>query len=73
MYAGRDNEESPVTFFSWQPTKGKLKFGDQAVVENVRHFEIYLTGKTFTIETNHQALSFYTLQNSWKNVTEGGL
>ena len=59
----RDGVELPVAFFSRQLTKAEKNYSATdleglAVVSTVQHFEVYLTGTKFTIETDHQALSF---------------
>ena len=59
----RGEEELPVAFYSRKllPRERRFSAGELeglAVVEAVMHFEVYLITHPFTIETDHQALTF---------------
>ena len=55
----REGQELPVAFFqdSYVPVK-RITRQCLAVVNTVRHFEIHLVGKSFTLVTDHQALQY---------------
>ena len=57
----RDRAELPVVFYSRQLRGGKLNYTAtelecMAVKESVCHFEVYLHGHRFMVQTNHQPL-----------------
>ena len=57
----RDEMELPVAFFSRQLVERERSYAATeleclAVKESVRHFEVYLHGRQFTVQTDHQAL-----------------
>ena len=57
----RDSQELPVGFYSRQLKDAETRYPATeieclAVVEAVRHFEVYLHGRPFQMETDHKAL-----------------
>ena len=57
----RDEMELPVAFFSRllverERSYAAIELECLAVKESVRHFEVYLHGRQFTVQTDHQAL-----------------
>jgi len=59
----KDGQNYPVAFFSRKLTGPETRYGVTelealAIVEAVKHFEVYLRGARFTVETDHKALSF---------------
>ena len=59
----RNGEELPVVFHSQQLKTEERNYSvtdleGLVVVDSVRHFEVYLSGQKFVIETDHQALTF---------------
>ena len=57
----RDGAELPVAFYSRQLRDPETRYSVTeveclAVVESVRHFEVYLDGKLFVLQTDHRAL-----------------
>ena len=57
----RDGEELPVGFFSRQLKDAETRYSAReleclAVVDSIRHFEVYLHGRHFRVETDHKAL-----------------
>ena len=57
----RDGGEFPVAFYSRQLKDAETRYAVTeleclAVVEAIRHFEVYLDGRTFTVQTDHRAL-----------------
>ena len=59
----REGQELPVAFFSRQLHPSEKNYSSSeieclAVVDTVRHFEIHLVGKSFTLVTDHQALQY---------------
>ena len=57
----RDGAELPVAFYSRQLRDLETRFSVTeveclAVVESVRHFEVYLDGQLFVLQTDHRAL-----------------
>ena len=58
----RNGEELPVAFHSRQlktvENYSATDLEGLVVVDSVRHFEVYLSGRKFVIETDHQALTF---------------
>ena len=58
----RDGGELPVTFYSRQLKDAETRYAVTeleclAVVKAIRHFEVYLDGRTFTVQTDHRALA----------------
>ncbi len=59
----RNEQELPVAFYSRQLRAAETRYSATeleclAVVESVKHFEIYLDGHQFTIQTDHRALEY---------------
>ena len=57
----RDGAELPVAFYSRQQRDPETRYSVTeveclAVVESVRHFEVYLDGQLFVLQTDHRAL-----------------
>ena len=57
----RDGAELPVAFYSRQLQDPETRYSITeieclAVVESVRHFEVYLDGQLFVLQTDHRAL-----------------
>ena len=57
----RDSQELPVGFYSRQLKDAETRYSATeieclAVVEAVRHFEVYLNGRPFRVEMDHKAL-----------------
>ena len=57
----RDGGGLPVAFYSRQLKDAETRYAVTeleclAVVEAIRHFEVYLDGRTFTAQTDHRAL-----------------
>ena len=57
----RDGAELPVGFFSRQLREAETRYSASeleclAVVETIRHFEVYLHGRQFRVETDHKTL-----------------
>ena len=57
----RDGAELPVAFYSRQLRDPETRYSVTeveclAVVESVRHFEVYLDGQLFVLQTDHRAL-----------------
>ena len=64
----RDGEEIPVGYYSKKLIASEQKYAVTemeclAVVKAISHFEVYLTGRQFTVVTDHSALQY--LQSSW--------
>ena len=63
----RDGEELPVGYYSKKLIASEQKYAGTemeclAVVKAISHFEVYLTGRQFTVVTDHSALQY--LQSS---------
>lgn len=59
----RDGKEEPTGYFSRKLTDVQTRYTATeleclAIVKAIEHFEVYLTGRHFTIETDHRALQF---------------
>jgi len=53
----------PIAFYSRKLTGAEYRYSASelealAIIEAIKHFEVYLKGAKFTIETDHRALSF---------------
>ena len=64
----RNSAELPVAFFSRklcgaEQNYATLELECLAVVEAVRHFQVYLHGRDFTVQTDHQALEHLLSSN----------
>ena len=59
----RDGQELHVGYFSKKLSVAKQKYAVTeleclTVLKAISHFEVYLTGKTFTVVTDHKALQY---------------
>ena len=59
----REGLEVPVGFYSRKLSPAETNYAATqleglAVVAAITHFEIYLTGRSFVVETDHKALTF---------------
>ena len=59
----RDGEELPVSFFSKKQKPAESRYSAAeleclAIIRAVEHFAIYLTGRSFIVQTDHRALQF---------------
>ena len=59
----RDGEELPVSFFSKKLKPAETRYSAtelecQAIIRGVEHFAVYLTGRSFTVQTDYRALQF---------------
>ena len=57
----RDGVELPVAFYSWQLRGAETRYSASelkclAVVDSVRHFQVYLHGRSFLVQDDHKAL-----------------
>ena len=57
----RNGEEYPVAYYSRQLQGAEVNYSSTeleclAVVASIRHFEVYLAGRSFELVTDHQAL-----------------
>ena len=58
-----DDEELPVGYYSKKLLPAETRYSATemeflAVVRGVEHFEVYLLGKEFVVQTDHHALQF---------------
>ena len=56
-----DGVELPVAFYSWQLRGAETRYSASelkclAVVDSVRHFQVYLHGRSFLVQADHKAL-----------------
>ena len=59
----KGQESYPIAFYSRKLTAVESRYAVTelealAIIEAIRHFEIYLRGNSFVVETDHKALEF---------------
>ena len=60
----REGEELPVGFYSRKLHPAEARYSAMeieclAIVRSIQHFDVYLVGKPFTVETDHKALTHH--------------
>lgn len=65
-----DGDDRPVAFYSKKLKKNEVNYAAVekeclAIIEGIRHFEVYLTGVRFTVITDHNCLKYL---NSMKDI-----
>ena len=59
----QDGQIFPIAFYSWKLTPAETRYAATelealAIIKVIRHFQVYLKGARFVIETDHRALTF---------------